>query len=247
MSEFDIVITVGAKDVDNVRNTIPYTKCNVLGYRNIYIVSVDPSLRVDGCITIAEDMFPFSTDTVTKLHGKLERNPWYLQQLIKLYAGRVIPGILDRWLVLDSDLYFLRPTKFINEQDQCMYSFADENWKFYFDHMARMNPEWKRVHEDKSGITHHMMMEKKYIEEIFVDVESRYHDDAGFYETFLKCVHHGRRCHAGASEYEMYFNYMLLNHADKIEVRELKFSECRGLFDIDPNVDCMSWHWHHRC
>ena len=41
-----------------------------------------------------------------------DRIGWYLQQLLKFYAGFVIPDILQRYLIIDCDTHFLKPTKF---------------------------------------------------------------------------------------------------------------------------------------
>ena len=79
------------------------------------MICYDPSLTIDGCITINEDIFPFSIHTVSNIHGKLERNGWYLQQLIGLYCGVIIPGIMDKYLVIDSDTFFLKPTHFVED------------------------------------------------------------------------------------------------------------------------------------
>lgn len=78
----------------------------MIGYRNIYLISYDPTILIDGCITINENIFPFSLDTVCKFHGKINRNGWYIQQLFKLYALTTIPDILDTCLVIDSDTFF---------------------------------------------------------------------------------------------------------------------------------------------
>ena len=77
------------------------------------IERINNEIVIDGCITIFEKIFPFSLDTVAKIHGKRDRNGWYLQQLLKLYAGKIIPNILDKYLVIDSDTFFLKPTKII--------------------------------------------------------------------------------------------------------------------------------------
>ena len=104
---FDIVICLGAKDKDIINEQIKYTKKNVIGYRNIYIISYDPNLSIEGCITINENIFPFSMKTVNNIHGLNNRNGWYLQQLFKLYAGIIIPDILDKYLVIDLRYIFL--------------------------------------------------------------------------------------------------------------------------------------------
>ena len=87
---FDIVIPVGPNDKSIIETQIKYTKKNIIGYRNIYLICYDPSISIEGCITINENIFPFNIETVIKYHGKLYRNGWYLQQLLKLYAGKII-------------------------------------------------------------------------------------------------------------------------------------------------------------
>ena len=140
--EFDIVIPVGPNDKDIVEIQLEYTKKNVIGYRKIFLISYDPSINFQGCITIDEKSFPFTINTVAKFHGKLNRNGWYLQQLLKLYAGIVIPGILDRYLVIDSDTFFLKPTTFI-ENDKCLYNYGTEYHEGYFQHISRLNKDIK--------------------------------------------------------------------------------------------------------
>jgi len=103
---FDIVIPVGPNDSNILKHQIEYTKKNIVGYRKIYIISYDKSINVDGCNIISEDIFPFSLKTVAQFHGKTSRNGWYLQQLLKLYAGTIIPDILDKYLVIDADTFF---------------------------------------------------------------------------------------------------------------------------------------------
>ena len=51
--------------------------------------------------------------------------------------------------------------------------------------------------------------------------------------------------HSGASEYEIYFNYMLKNHNDKIIIRKLNWKNCSNL-DINSKYDYISYHWHKR-
>jgi hypothetical protein len=114
---FDIVIPVGPNDIDIIGKQIQYTRKNILGYRNIYLVSKN-TLEIDDCIQISETIYPFTINTVEEILGKSPRNGWYLQQLLKLYAGKIIPGILEKYLVLDSDTFFLKPTTFI-QNNKC--------------------------------------------------------------------------------------------------------------------------------
>ena len=114
---FDIVIPVGPNDINQIHEQIKSTKQNIIDYRTIYIITSNPELTIDGCIIIDETIFPFTKKDIELYHGKGDRTGWYLQQLLKLYAGKVIPNILDKYLVIDSDTYFLKPTRFIDPDD----------------------------------------------------------------------------------------------------------------------------------
>ncbi len=236
---FDVVIPLGPNDLENIEKQIECTKTNVVGFRNIYIVTPIPDFVCTDCIIINESIFPF-TDQIAIYHGKDKRNGWYLQQLIKLYAGMIIPGIMDRYLVIDADTFFLKPTNFINLENQCQYNFGREYHCHYFDHMQRLHPDFTRVYE-LSGICHHMMFETRLIKELFELVEKN--EDKPFWVIFLEKVEpwlrHGFG--SGASEYELYFNYVCKFHPDEIEVRELCWENVRML-DFTLELDYISYH-----
>jgi len=243
---FDIVITVGPNDKSVIEQQIKYTQKNIIGYRNIYLICYDPSIVIDGCITINEKIFPFNMETVEKYHGKIKRNGWYLQQLLKLYAGKIITGILDKYLVIDSDTFFLKPTKFIKD-NKCLYNYGGEYNQPYFIHMEKLDKEFTKMDKDKSGICHHMIFEKKYIDEIISRVEKNHNDY--FYIVFLKLVTDRCKSLSGASEYEIYFNYMLKFYPNKIIVRKLKWRNTatkpdnRNIKKKFKKFVYVSWHW----
>ena len=237
---FDIVIPVGPNDKSVIEEQIKYTKKNIIGYRNIYLICYDPLLIIDGCITINENIFPFNIETVAKHHGKLNRNGWYLQQLLKLYAGKIVPDILDKYLVIDSDTFFLKPTTFV-ENNKCLYNYGTEYHKPYFHHMEKIDKNLTRFYEDKSGICHHMIFETKYIDELIYKIEKNHNEL--FYNVFLKKVIYNTA--SGASEYEIYFNYMLKYNFDKIKIRKLNWKNTNKL-ETNNNYDYISYHWHMR-
>jgi len=239
---FDIVIPVGPNDTSIIQKQIEYTKKNVIGYRNIYLISYDPNIVIDGCITICEDIFPFSMKTVSIFHGELGRNGWYLQQLLKLYALLVIPDILDRCLVIDSDTFFLKPTRFVDDNNQCLYASGSEYHIPYFNHMSRLNIGIRKVFDNRSGICHHMMLEKVYLVELFHRVEEAHQDC--FYNVFLKLI--TDTTGSGASEYEIYFNYMFTYHDYAVKLRDLKWVNSCSLSDLTSEYDYISYHWHMR-
>ena len=239
---FDIVIPLGPNDISVINNTLQYTKKNILGYRNIYIISYNDTLHFDGCITISEKIFPFSVETVAKYHGKLERNGWYFQQLFKLYAGFIIPDILENYLIIDSDVYFLKPIHFY-EDGKFIYTHYYENHLPYYEHMKRLHPSLIKMDETKSGICHHMLFQTKYVKELFDMVES-FHNDF-FYNAFLKVVTDYKG--SGASEYEIYFNFMQQTYPTEIILRQLNWKNTNDLNALHQNYyDYVSYPYYSR-
>lgn len=50
---------------------------------------------------------------------------------------------------------------------------------------------------------------------------------------------------SGASEYEIYFNFILKNHGNDIEIRNLNWCNTNNLSNIDE-FDYVSYHWYNR-
>lgn len=224
---FDIVIPLGPNEVERIHQQIEYTKKNVIGYRNIYIVTSNVDISINGCIIVDENIFPFKdfiSSYFAEYEGKSNRNGWYFQQLIKLYSGEIIKGILDNYLVLDSDVFFLKPIDFI-KNGKFILSTGDEYHIPYFTHMKTLHDSFVKV-KNKSGICHHMILSKIYLKEIFKLVEDKH--NCPFWKAFISSVIEHKNYHpsiieSGASEYELYFNYMNKNHPNKIIIRELKW------------------------
>jgi hypothetical protein len=237
---FDIVIPVGPNDTDIINRQIEFTKANIVGYRKIYIISCNTGLEIENCSIINESIFPFSIDDV-RGYGFGDRSGWYLQQLLKLYAGFVIPDILERYLVIDSDTLFLKPTTFIDSNGKCLYATGTEYNKHYFTHMEKLSEKYTKVFPDFSGICHHMMFEVRYITEIFEDIRSIHGKE--FWKVFLECV--DKTSNSGASEYETYFNYIFKNHEESVKIRHLSWKNCNEILKIS-DLDFVSYHFYMR-
>jgi FkbM family methyltransferase len=236
---FDIVIPCGPNDINKLHEMIKHTKKNIVGYRNIYIVSYDKNIYIDGCITIDEKIYPFNINTIEKHLGKNERNGWYLQQLLKLYAGFTIKDILNNYLVIDTDTFFMKPTIFF-ENETPLYNFGTEYHIPYFQHMIKLHPTLIKQNE-KSGICHHMIFQKDIILELFKLTEN-YHKKY-FYKVFLECVDPMQILGSGCSEYEIYFNYIQIYYKNKYKIRKLNWCNSKYLIE-NQNYDYISCHWY---
>ena len=140
----------------------------------------------------------------------------------------IIPEILDKCLVIDADTFFLKPTVFI-KNNKCLYNFGSEYHYPYFAHMLKLDEELIKVDKNKSGICHHMMFEKKYINELMNKIEEKHNDT--FYNIFLKMVTD--------------VNYIFKNHNNNVEIRQLNWSNSNTL-NINTNFDYISCHWYNR-
>jgi dTDP-4-amino-4,6-dideoxygalactose transaminase len=86
-----------------------------------------------------------------------------------------------------------------------------------------------------------MIFETEKLDKLFKMVEQRY-ENKKFYEIFLEKVE--KKFHtngSGASEYEIYFNYLLTYHRNEITIRKLNWKNAKAL---DHKVDYVSIHWH---
>jgi hypothetical protein len=229
---FDIVIPLGPNEKTRINDQIEFTKKNIVGFRNIYIVSCDKNIKIPGTIIIDEDIFPFKlfiSKYFLQFNGKKNRNGWYFQQLIKLYAGNYIEGILDNYLVIDADVFFLKQTNFIDIDNKPIFTLGNQNHNPYFKHMIKLHENFTKSIEE-SGICHHMMYNKNYLSEIFDLVEEKHNKP--FWNVFILSLSEHKKyitmpemCEAGCSEYELYLNYMVKYHKDDIIIRNLIWSD----------------------
>lgn len=250
---FDIVIPLGPNEIKHIDKQIEYTKKNIIGYRNIYIVTKNANeLQINDCKMIDENVFPFKMDFVADYfaqhNGKNNRNGWYLQQLLKLYVSFSVEELLDSYLILDADVFFLKPTEFIKD-NKYIFTTGNEYHMPYFEHMQQLHPILKKTHK-KSGIAHHMLFNRHILKELFDLVES-YHNNKPFWLVFIENVKEHKKydkshSESGCSEYEIYFTYMVLNHSEKMIVRDLKWANKSKNHKITQNdqedfVSICSW------
>lgn len=220
MAQLDVVIPLGPKDDDMIQRCIDSVHMFVTGVRYIYVVT-DKSRKVDisGCVIIDEKDFPFKRDDVATFTSA-SHSGWYLQQLIKLYSPLLIKNILENVLILDADNVFYKKTKFIESGKFLFDKVIEPTHEPYYEHMARLHPSFLPWKKNTSGITHMMIFNKKIILEIIDKVE-QYHKGI-FWELFLENVTEKKS--SGASEYELYFNYVMINKQDLVKIRPLQWN-----------------------
>jgi hypothetical protein len=91
------------------------------------------------------------------------------------------------------------------------------------------------------------------VRELFEMVEKeKHHEGMPFWRIFLQNVRHEYRganpLHAsGASEYEIYYNFIMKHHRNDVEGRQLEWSNVSvNPIDVDNKNTYVSWHYYMR-
>jgi hypothetical protein len=145
---------------------------------------------------------------------------------------------------VDSDTHFLKPTSFMDSDGKYIYTTGTEYHKPYFNHMNKLHPSLKKAHPC-SGIVHHMIVNNNILNELMKIVETN-HNTNPFWKIFINMVDHVDFSHSGASEYEIYFNYMNIYHQNDIIIRELNWKNASSINDSNKECDYVSIHWYMR-
>jgi hypothetical protein len=237
LHELDIVIPFHPKDTPSVLKCIRSCKQHVEGCRNIYLISKDDP-HVDGAKWVPEESFPFKFDDIKAMleGGRGDRYGWYLQQLLKLYADTVIDGLSEHYLVVDSDVVFKNRVQFITADGTPCYAYGREYYAPYFAHIARILPDVHKVFPDRSGICHHMIFTRRILEEI----RGRLGGADAAWKTIIGAIDKNEL--SGFSEYELYFNYMLIYHSSQMQIRPLSWTDARYESDNDNRYHYVAYH-----
>lgn len=234
----DVVIVSHPKDQSTINLCIEGIRQNCELVRRVIVVSSEP--LTDQAEWFNEADYPFSKEEVglkigrgnaliaKTFFGRNRSLGWYYQQLLKLYAPFVIPGISSNVLVVDADTIFINPVEFINEKNGGYFCVSPlMQMSTYFDHAKRLVPHFERAFPEQYCVCHHMLFQKAILEDLFEQVEKRH--KVPFWEAFCRCVdiHRG-----GASEYIIYFCFAF-SRTDQMELRPLKWTNSTDLTKLE--------------
>lgn len=254
MQKIDVVMPIAPKDTAKAKHSLKGILQNSLNpIRNIYIITPQKFI-IDNLPDIPlhwvlDHTFPFSINDIRQIFHKknapYDNAAWYYQQLLKLYVFRVIKGVLDNVLILDSDFMLTRKTKFLSDDGRAILSFGypfrwllgTNQYPAQVTHIhatfaARLIPGWYPQHL-YSGMQHHMLLQRSIAEHLFSLVEGKW--NIAFWQAFINQVDLHKW--NGASEYVIYHHFALCHHPEKIYTRHL--DACDLIFD--SKADSPAW------
>ena len=245
--KFDIVISSCKKDEFVLQKAIYSIKQYIKNYRRIIVVSDEKLTDIEDVEWFDEKLYPFQTkDIYDQMYNMVpeemrKRKVSYINQLIKLYAHKVIPDLLDNILIYDSDIIFIKETCFFLE-DKPLYGnrIVDYNGGYnqYLNHHLKLhhsfdfynklsiNKELQKKNLFCSGICHHIIYNKFIINEIINLVENE--NKEVFWKFYLNIIdtrNKNSNLHSEPANCELYYNYVNLFHPDKIKIRKITWLE----------------------
>jgi hypothetical protein len=239
---FDCIIPFGPNEETLIHFCIQKARENIIGLRNIYVISYTPSFFNPDAITIYEKDYDFTYEDINT-YIQSSRTGWYLQQFLKIYSHRVIEDLSEYFLILDSDTIFLNKTNFFDDGVP-LYATGTEYHIPYFENMNRMHSSLNKC-VPYSGICHHMIFKKEYLQNIIDIIELRNEKD--FWRCALESISSGHHQYSGFSEYELYFTYLNTYQKDSFKIRNLRWKNTDFYDSSDSSsFDYISIHWYMR-
>jgi len=171
----------------------------------------------------------------SKLFSKMG---WFLQQLFKVYAGRVLN--LGDYVLLDGDCVWYQDVRFIADEQPSLtppfkYNYATSTqvhgaYLATSTRIAGVPIITGRNQKHRSGVVHHMVLVKEVLEDLF-QVAEKLHNGMPLWKVMLAESALEMTCHSPKSnicadgstlsEYELYFNYAQAKFPQTVHIRPL--------------------------
>ena len=245
---FDVLIVCHEKDFNVLSICVEQIRKNFSKLNNIFILS-NKNPNISKTIYISENRyFPYiNIEKIKKFYKDnnpdlLCRSGWIYQQILKLLSFKFIPELTDSYIVIDSDTLFLRDIEFNTEK--FYYSITDEY------HIPYLSTIKKLLNIDEtigfSTISHHSIFNKKFLNEMVNSIEKKF--ELNLIDCILKCI--DTKELSSLSEWDLYANYMITNHPEICEQRQLKWKDINFIpnenklneFKLSYDfVSCHSW------
>ena len=172
--------------------------------------------RIDENVTIHRDSEFINPEIEQKLLCfDMNRRGWIRQQIIKVSFAARSDNLYT--LLVDSDTLLLKHQLWIDQDGKQLLSISHEyhppydiHFQRYFKDLFNRTPRKMRV----SFVTHHQVMQKKFLNELFSTNETAFHT-SGLIK-WLNAI--DPKESSGACEWHTYASYLLSEHPDQVKL-----------------------------
>lgn len=234
---------IGPKDYINAQEFINNKLATVSNLKKIYYLA-EIDLNLINCVYVDPEKFTSIRDVLDKSNVKPERYGWYYQQLCTLFFLSLIDTEERFTLMCASDIFFNNEINFFDESLPIItLGRSPYHAEFMFIFCRLFNLDHSSIfHNQKySAISHHSVFEKNVVMQLLNEFGNTLEEQIQYIVNSINF-----KVKSGLSEYELYFNYMLLrNHHFKL--RETIYIDCpdrtSGFVKVAPMV---AEHWYMR-
>ncbi|CAN5216703.1 hypothetical protein BH20ACT16_BH20ACT16_03230 [soil metagenome] len=231
-SMIDVVIPAHEKDFGVLRHAVRAALRHVTPVRRVIVVSAQPfDWPTSDVVWAPEPGAPFTQLRDVRARwerraGNLtNRGSWVYQQLLKLGAGEYIPDLSDSYLVIDSDVIFLRPVSFDPAQHTRF------PWSRAIEYHAPYRDAYERLFGDTPPIgqsltAHHMLYDRALMSELFAELRERH--ERAWHEAYIDVgVDYGE--YSAISEMDIYGWWLIARHPELARHRQLIWRDVRTI------------------
>ena len=231
----DVVIPAHEKDFDVLRHAVRAVLRHVSPVRRVVVVSAQPfRWPTSDVIWVPEPDAPFPTLSELRSRweercpGRPNRGSWVYQQLLKLGAGEYVRDLSASYLVIDSDVIFLRPVSFDPVQHTRF------PWSHAFEYHPPYREAYVRLFGDapplgQSLTAHHMLYDRLLMTELFAELRERH--GRSWFDAYADVgVDYDE--YSAISEMDVYGWWVLARHPELAQHRQLQWRDVSAI----PNL-----------
>jgi hypothetical protein len=221
----DVVVPAHHKDFDTLSHCVRSVARHVDGVRRICVVADQRFESRAGPVEWVPEPASSVLPDIASIRSQWEREapanagraPWVYQQLLKLGAREYVDGLSPRYLVVDSDVVFLRAVSF-------------EGPRFPYSRSTELNPPYaesyrRLIGEDQPGdqsyTAHHMLYDQELLSEMFGQIESL-HGNA-WAQAYVDAVDFDEP--NSINEQDTYAHWVISHHPAEAEHRQLRWRD----------------------
>lgn len=233
--EIDLVIPFHSKDANTLEPCLCSCLKHIQGIKRVFIIGKNPpkvnvlrdKLGTQNVFFIKEDELFSSPINMHYVYNRLRkrnfhiawRAGWLFQQFIKLGAANAIVDITPQYLVVDSDVVFLKKIR-LSENDKYFFTKEPftypENHPYYktYESLLRTSPKRNQF----TFIANYMLFDCSIVSEMLSIFEANW--SRPWQDAIIDAIDSTQL--SAFSEYETYGIYTQTNHSEKMLLRELR-------------------------